>query len=1025
VTTYKFEILADHAEKAIDIFSQFFVAPLFTQSGTTREVNAVDSENSKNLTSDARRRLQVLKALADQNHYYSKFTTGNKTTLPTDNEVQTATTRQALLDFHCLHYRPENMTVVVAGPQDLDTLQSWVVPRFAPMKAREFDATSDSKMTETQRLVVEAANDVPPFGFKAPEAPFASAFKPEIQKDIEWPFLVTTKPVQSMRQLVLMFPLPPAGKNGDQSPLSVLSHLIGHEGPNSSFAILQNLGLLSSLSSGPRHSGPDFTLFQVSIGLTEKGEEEWKLVADVIFQHCRLIHKACLDTSSSDLSRIWGESATLHSMFFDQTSPGGVYDLAPSLSQRILQEGTEHCFSSGSMLNESAETFALERVTDFVSRMVPSNCFVERCSKSAWEEMEAVEKLNNSSTTRAIEKWYGIDYFIRPIDLDNVRRWEGHSVHGHFYDASNELSLPQPNRFIPRSLELCPDLPEEAMHPRIEKEIEPPQLLIDDIEIGRLWHRLDDRYALPKSVLVFLIRTAAVDNVQIAGVWQHSPKASVHSSMISGMFQEALAQETYDAHLAGLHWGLSLTASGIQLTCSGFSDRLPDLAVKILTEFLSGAFLQQSYFSSTKERTVRSLTTFFESRRADSIAHYYSEFFLASRGPGKDVSLEFVESATLDSITSHFQNLLGNREWAVDCLFSGNVSEKQAKEYFVKASQLLHSSLAPSMGSSMWLPGELVRRLTPGEDVEFHFSSQNKQEENGAVLMMYQSHIPGYRGEVLSTLESLKSSAAMRLLCHILREPLFNELRTKQTLGYIVSSYYDISFSMRSADEAALGPQCVPVDSLSISVLSRKVSPIEVMSRIDDFLIDFRKSLIDLPSSEIQSYASALSTKLLKPIQKLPNEANNHFSKIRRYAPEILEQRGSENDIPWDGSKQMAHQIEKLSHNDLIEAWDRLILPKSRARIVSCVYGTTFPLQPTSIASRCSKSVVVIDILPELLKLRNTYQSFNNTPSQPRRVLTRLLGQIAANKAALGAVAAATAIGVGWTIMARTRKTTQ
>jgi hypothetical protein len=36
-----------------------------------------------------------------------------------------------------------------------------------------------------------------------------------------------------------------------------------------------------------------------------------------------------------------------------------------------------------------------------------------------------------------------------------------------------------------------------------------------------------------------------------------------------------------------------------------------------------------------------------------------------------------------------------------------------------------------------------------------------------------------------------------------------------------------------------------------------------------------------------------------------------------------------------------------------------------------------------------------------------------------------LLGKIAANKAALGAVAAATAIGVGWTIMARTRKTTQ
>ena len=45
LTNYKFEVLADHAEKAVDIFSNFFVAPLFTSSGTGREVQAVDSEN--------------------------------------------------------------------------------------------------------------------------------------------------------------------------------------------------------------------------------------------------------------------------------------------------------------------------------------------------------------------------------------------------------------------------------------------------------------------------------------------------------------------------------------------------------------------------------------------------------------------------------------------------------------------------------------------------------------------------------------------------------------------------------------------------------------------------------------------------------------------------------------------------------------------------------------------------------------------------------------------------------------------
>ena len=44
-TTYKFEVLADYAEKAFDIFSNFFISPLFSPSGVSREVQAVDSEN--------------------------------------------------------------------------------------------------------------------------------------------------------------------------------------------------------------------------------------------------------------------------------------------------------------------------------------------------------------------------------------------------------------------------------------------------------------------------------------------------------------------------------------------------------------------------------------------------------------------------------------------------------------------------------------------------------------------------------------------------------------------------------------------------------------------------------------------------------------------------------------------------------------------------------------------------------------------------------------------------------------------
>ena len=58
-------------------FAQFFLCPLFTASATEREVNAVNSENEKNIPNDAWRLHQLEKATSNLNHPYSKFGTGS------------------------------------------------------------------------------------------------------------------------------------------------------------------------------------------------------------------------------------------------------------------------------------------------------------------------------------------------------------------------------------------------------------------------------------------------------------------------------------------------------------------------------------------------------------------------------------------------------------------------------------------------------------------------------------------------------------------------------------------------------------------------------------------------------------------------------------------------------------------------------------------------------------------------------------------------------------------------------------
>ena len=133
-------------------------------------------------------------------------------------------------------------------------------------------------------------------------------------------------------------------------------------------------------------------------------------------------------------------------------------------------------------MNENGDTLPLRESLDFLEKVTPSNCFIERSSNLAYEEMEAVygEKHSNSIGEndglfgKHTEKWYGVEYFIHPVDRVDVQRWEA----GKGADDAT-LHLPTPNRYIPRSLELCKDLPDEAKVPRIELPIEPPKLVIN------------------------------------------------------------------------------------------------------------------------------------------------------------------------------------------------------------------------------------------------------------------------------------------------------------------------------------------------------------------------------------------------------------------------------------------------------------------------------------------------------------------------------------------------------------------
>jgi insulysin len=251
-TNYHFEIRHEAFEGALDRMAQFFIAPLFTPQFTEREMNAVNSENQKNLENDNWREYQLGNTLYRPGHPANHFSTGSRETLG-------GTTRDELLAFYRAHYSANQMTLAVVGKAGLDQLEQWARTYFSPIKnhnLKPIDYPSDY---------------LPP--------------KPALR-------LARMEPIKDLRQLTLEFPLPATRQYWAAKPDRLLGFILGHEGEGSLLSALKAEGLATGLSASAAANAKDFGSFNVSINLTPAGLEKYPRVLELFFSAIQRLRSA-------------------------------------------------------------------------------------------------------------------------------------------------------------------------------------------------------------------------------------------------------------------------------------------------------------------------------------------------------------------------------------------------------------------------------------------------------------------------------------------------------------------------------------------------------------------------------------------------------------------------------------------------------------------------------------------------------------------------------------------------------------
>ncbi|EKX44432.1 hypothetical protein GUITHDRAFT_72179 [Guillardia theta CCMP2712] len=235
-TMYHFIVSHDRLEQVLERFAAFFSCPLFSESGTEREMNAVDSEHNKNLKDDDRRENQLLRSTCSSDHSMSRFGGGNLETLLEDPKKAGINVREKLLQFHERFYSANAMRLAVIGKEPVDKLEELVTSFFSDVPNRQ-----NVPLRDWISSVPYDASWKRSF-YISPISGSHAACKL---------FLLSPDQVTERRRLAMFFPIPPIQPFYKTKPAQLISHLIGHEGPGSLLAVLKELGYASELSAGP------------------------------------------------------------------------------------------------------------------------------------------------------------------------------------------------------------------------------------------------------------------------------------------------------------------------------------------------------------------------------------------------------------------------------------------------------------------------------------------------------------------------------------------------------------------------------------------------------------------------------------------------------------------------------------------------------------------------------------------------------------------------------------------------------
>lgn len=785
LTNYFFDIHYFAFDKALDIFSRFFIDPIFNEEKMKKEVNSVNSEFEKNLIIDTRKRSQVFTYLTDKENPFHRFTTGNLETLINNSKRLKMNLRDELINFHKKFYVADQMKLVIYTNEEVEDMEDIVIDKFSEIKSsiNYIDREKIMKENQSQGLNLKNQNS---------NNLFRSNITP-IEKKLLYPnvtplTLFTYKnPINSEKigsfiffnsltldhELQIVFLQKPLSNylNFYYNPLFYFEFLLDSKDENSLIDILKRKNLANKLSTSSEREYKEFSDLVLTINLTKVGVKQIQTVLSIVksyldYMKLNLINEKYYNYLRK-FSKLNFEFKTTHNnLIFQHISELGAR--SHKFPMRFLLDDKHMVFNyNQTALEDYSREIDLEKSLIFFAT-------------KNFKKYEKLEDKNISSSFSFFDKnsklseyepWYRTNYIYYKIDfskLNNQSKKTNKNIFNFKPPVLKDEDLVT-NLIKSNSNFSCNSTCIENMQ---KFSLSEPNLL-NKTNLFEFWFKSEAGKTLDfkKTIVDVLFKYDKFED----------PEDRIHILLLETYLKRKLKKLNSKLKFLSNSLSLSTNHDGLKITYSCFTDNIKQITRELVDKI---------HIIQGKE-TIKNFDTISQELKDHLLKEYNAQPWAVSyEYLKKNILIEYTTSEeyirllskiTLDDFL-FFMNNKFHQKYYTKLLVIGDLSEKEGRDVFTEFEPIIKVDRVKNNKVFKFSLGEkrknrrIVFKTMSGN---FLLRKENHQEtnKNNVLLKCFKIGKHGYKNEI-----------TLKLFNSIIGNIVFRELRINKQFGYTAKS---------------------------------------------------------------------------------------------------------------------------------------------------------------------------------------------------------------------------------------------